>query len=108
MLVANNPAARDIAERVEAEPLPPDVPSEWFEALDAGELPPADADFGDAEATAPLRTIVGELALPSLAKGTAATPLNAVTSTLKATSGASTVLPNAASLDELPAAINKV
>lgn len=43
-----------------------------------------------------------------LAKGSTATPLNAVTSTLKATSGASTLLPNAAGLDELPAAINKM
>lgn len=43
-----------------------------------------------------------------LAKGSSATPLNAVTSTLKATTGATTLLPNAASLDELPAAINKM
>ncbi len=43
-----------------------------------------------------------------LAKGSNGTPLNAVISTLKATSGAGTVLPNAASLDELGAALNKM
>ena len=43
-----------------------------------------------------------------LAKGSGASPLNAVTSTLKATSGAGTVLGNAASLDELGAALNKM
>jgi len=44
----------------------------WLAALDEGELPGADADFGDAEATAPLRCVVGELALAGLAKGTPA------------------------------------
>jgi len=44
----------------------------WLAALGAGELPPVDADFGDAAATAPLRAIVGELALPTLAQGTPA------------------------------------
>lgn len=44
----------------------------WLAALDAGELPPLDADFGDAAATLPLRGVVGELALPTLAKGTPA------------------------------------
>ena len=44
----------------------------WFAALDAGELPPADADFGDASASAPLRDAVGSLGLPQLAQGTPA------------------------------------
>jgi uncharacterized protein with von Willebrand factor type A (vWA) domain len=44
----------------------------WLAALSDGTLPPADADFGDAPATAPLRAIVGALALPSLARGTPA------------------------------------
>ncbi len=43
----------------------------WLQALHAGALPPAEADFGDAAATAPLRVVVGELALPSLARGIA-------------------------------------
>ena len=30
----------------------------WFAALDAGQLPPAEADFGDPAATAPLRAVV--------------------------------------------------
>ena len=41
----------------------------WLQALQAGELPDARADFGDTEASAPLRAVVGELALPTLAKG---------------------------------------
>ncbi|MGM9515943.1 hypothetical protein ACS5PK_16960 [Roseateles sp. DB2] len=58
---------------------------------------------------APEEVVVDLPALKTeLAKGSSAAPLNAVTSTLKATSGASTVLPNAASLDELPAALNKM
>lgn len=44
----------------------------WQQALVAGELPPIEADFGDAEAVLPLRTVVGELGLPGLAKGTGA------------------------------------
>jgi uncharacterized protein with von Willebrand factor type A (vWA) domain len=44
----------------------------WFSALAAGELPPADADFGDPDASLPLRAVAGELALPGLAKGTPA------------------------------------
>lgn len=44
----------------------------WLAALDAGRLPPASADFGDPEATAPLRAIVGELGLPALAAGVSA------------------------------------
>jgi uncharacterized protein with von Willebrand factor type A (vWA) domain len=44
----------------------------WQRALLAGELPSADADFGDAAASLPLRAVVGELALPALARGTPA------------------------------------
>jgi uncharacterized protein with von Willebrand factor type A (vWA) domain len=44
----------------------------WFAALDAGELPPADADFGDASASAPLRDAVGTLGLPQLCRHTPA------------------------------------
>ena len=44
----------------------------WLDALLQGELPPADADFGDAQALAPLRTAVGELELPRLARATPA------------------------------------
>lgn len=40
----------------------------WLIALQAGELPAAALDFGDAEALAPLRQAIGELALPGLAK----------------------------------------
>lgn len=58
---------------------------------------------------APAEVVVDLATLKTeLAKGTLATPLNAVTSTLKATTGASTVLPNAALLDELGAALNKM
>ncbi len=38
----------------------------WFVSLDAGALPPADADFGDAQACAPMRQAIGELGLPAL------------------------------------------
>ena len=41
----------------------------WQDALLAGALPPAEADFGDANASAPLRRVVGELELPDLARG---------------------------------------
>jgi uncharacterized protein with von Willebrand factor type A (vWA) domain len=41
----------------------------WLDALQGGHLPPADADFGDAAASAPLRSAVGELGLPALARG---------------------------------------
>ncbi len=41
----------------------------WLQALEAGSLPAAEADFGDREAAAPLRTAVGELRLPALARG---------------------------------------
>ena len=44
----------------------------WLQALQAGELPPVQADFGDAAAVLPLRSVVGELALPALARGVAA------------------------------------
>lgn len=41
----------------------------WLAALDAGTLPDASRDFGDAGAVMPLRTVVGELELPVLARG---------------------------------------
>jgi uncharacterized protein with von Willebrand factor type A (vWA) domain len=41
----------------------------WLAALQAGHLPPAEVDFGDAPATAPLRQVVGELGLPAMARG---------------------------------------
>lgn len=41
----------------------------WLAQLQAGLLPPAQADFGDAAASAPLRAAVGELGLPALAQG---------------------------------------
>lgn len=44
----------------------------WLDALLQGELPPADADFGDALALGPLRAAVGELELPKLARATPA------------------------------------
>jgi uncharacterized protein with von Willebrand factor type A (vWA) domain len=44
----------------------------WLAALDRGELPTVDIDFGDAAATMRLRAVVGELALPTLARGTPA------------------------------------
>jgi uncharacterized protein with von Willebrand factor type A (vWA) domain len=45
-----------------------DVPR-WLEALLDGRLPPIDADFGDAPAVAPMRRVIGELALPAMARG---------------------------------------
>jgi uncharacterized protein with von Willebrand factor type A (vWA) domain len=44
----------------------------WRAALMEGALPDAALDFGDAQATAPLRAVVGELELPALARGTPA------------------------------------
>lgn len=41
----------------------------WRTALAAGELPPPDADFGDAPATAALRAVCGELGLAALCRG---------------------------------------
>ena len=44
----------------------------WLELLQAGQLPPPEANFGDAEALNPpggLREVVGELGLPSLCRG---------------------------------------
>ncbi|MDQ5898043.1 MAG: hypothetical protein QG612_2129 [Pseudomonadota bacterium] len=41
----------------------------WQQALEAGTLPPPQADFGDAEALAPLRLAVAELGLPGLSRG---------------------------------------
>ena len=40
----------------------------WREALEAGELPAADADFGDAEAAGPLRAACGDLGLAPLCR----------------------------------------
>lgn len=42
---------------------------QWRQALAAGQLPPAGADFGDADACAPLRQACAELSLPSLCSG---------------------------------------
>jgi uncharacterized protein with von Willebrand factor type A (vWA) domain len=44
----------------------------WLQALLAGVLPPADADFGDAPACTGLREAVGDLGLASLARNTPA------------------------------------
>ena len=41
----------------------------WLDALAVGELPPADADFGDPAALAPLRSAIGELGLAALCRG---------------------------------------
>ena len=41
----------------------------WLDALAVGELPPADADFGDPAALAPLRSAIGELGLAGLCRG---------------------------------------
>ncbi len=40
----------------------------WLAALDAGELPETQADFGDAAASAPLRQVVADLRLPPFAR----------------------------------------
>ena len=45
-----------------------DVPL-WLDALAAGELPPTDANLDDPDAWHPLRQVMGELALPQLARG---------------------------------------
>lgn len=42
---------------------------QWLAALEAGALPSAELDFGDAEALAPLRRAIGELQLPEVARG---------------------------------------
>ncbi len=44
----------------------------WREALLLGTLPPADADFGDVQACAAMRSVCGELGLPALCLGTTA------------------------------------
>ena len=49
-----------------------DGAAHWLEHLQAGALPAAEADFGDAAASAPLRRVVGELGLPALARGVSA------------------------------------
>ncbi len=41
----------------------------WLAALQVAALPPPEAHFGDHEALAPLRHVVGELGLPALAQG---------------------------------------
>jgi uncharacterized protein with von Willebrand factor type A (vWA) domain len=41
----------------------------WLDALDAGRLPPPEADFGAPDATDALRGVAGELELPALARG---------------------------------------
>lgn len=41
----------------------------WLDALDAGRLPDAAHDFGDAPALAPMRVAIGELDLPALTRG---------------------------------------
>ncbi len=41
----------------------------WLEALQTGVLPTTQADFGEPDASSALRAIVGELGLPSLARG---------------------------------------
>ena len=44
----------------------------WRETLERGELPTADADFGDPAATLPLRDATAGLGLPALCRGTPA------------------------------------
>lgn len=44
----------------------------WLADLQAGQLPPADADFGDAAATAPMRDAAADLRLPGLCRHTPA------------------------------------
>jgi uncharacterized protein with von Willebrand factor type A (vWA) domain len=44
----------------------------WLAALLAGELPPRDADFADAQALEPMRDAIGALDLPALTRGTPA------------------------------------
>jgi len=41
----------------------------WLDALDAGALPAAGHDLGDAQALAPMRRAIGELELPTLTRG---------------------------------------
>ena len=45
------------------------VLARWRSALAEGALPPADADFGEPDACAPLRAACGELGLPALCRG---------------------------------------
>ena len=40
----------------------------WLDALNAGTLPGPSADFGDAQAVAPLRKVIGDLKLPMLTR----------------------------------------
>jgi uncharacterized protein with von Willebrand factor type A (vWA) domain len=55
-------SAGDTAHRVA------DLPR-WRDALEAGNLPPPEADLGDPALFGPLRRAIGELALPALARG---------------------------------------
>ncbi|WP_295641435.1 VWA domain-containing protein [uncultured Methylibium sp.] len=41
----------------------------WLAALERGELPTVDLDFGDPQAVGPLRRAIGELELPAVASG---------------------------------------
>jgi uncharacterized protein with von Willebrand factor type A (vWA) domain len=41
----------------------------WLAALQGGELPPEALDFADPQAVAPMRSVVGELGLPALCRG---------------------------------------
>lgn len=43
---------------------------QWLQALQAGELPPPEADFGDGAASGPLRQVVGDLGLPAFCRAT--------------------------------------
>ncbi|MBI5268328.1 MAG: VWA domain-containing protein [Burkholderiales bacterium] len=42
----------------------------WLDRLQAGQLPPPHADFGDRVASGPLRAVVGELGLPAFCRAT--------------------------------------
>jgi uncharacterized protein with von Willebrand factor type A (vWA) domain len=66
-LVSHTGASTDPADDTSAQRLP-DV-QRWRDALARGGLPAADAHFGDARASAPLRQAVGELGLPALCCG---------------------------------------
>ena len=54
----------------------------WLAALEAGTLPPVDADFGDPDALLPLRAAIGELNLPALADGNASAALQVLSTAL--------------------------
>ena len=54
----------------------------WRTALLEGQLPPADADLGDPPAMAPLREVIGDLALPELARGVPAAAMQVLRAAL--------------------------